>query len=188
MKNKIDVRGISQQQALTQLEKALEDQSLKTVEILSSEQDSTSALINYLGNKGVAVEEVLQTPEGQTIIANISRKQIMTQKSYVVGNDTLGQGNEVIGQKLMNAFFNVSSDYEQVPASIFFVNTGAKLCVEQADTVDALRKLQEKGTDIIVCGTCLDFFEIKDKLAVGRIGTMHDLIAIYHGQDQVISL
>jgi len=83
MKNKIDVRGISQQQALNQLEKALEDQSIKTVEILSSEQDSTSTLINYLSNKGVAVEEVLQTPEGQTIIANISRKQIMTQKSYV---------------------------------------------------------------------------------------------------------
>ncbi|SQH77610.1 conserved protein of unknown function [Shewanella benthica] len=107
---------------------------------------------------------------------------------FVIGNDTLGQGNEVIGQKLMNAFFNVSSDYEQVPVSIFFVNTGVKLCVEQADTLAAIRKLQEKGTEIIVCGTCLDFFNMKEQLAVGRIGTMHDLIGIYHGQEQVISL
>ncbi|WP_285518395.1 sulfurtransferase-like selenium metabolism protein YedF, partial [Thermolongibacillus altinsuensis] len=104
-----------------------------------------------------------------------SHQQTILPKSYVIENNTLGQGNEVIGQKLINAFFNVSSDYEQVPTSIFFVNTGVKLCIDQADTVDALQKLQDKGVDIIVCGTCLDFFEIKDKLAVGRIGTMHDL-------------
>ncbi|MCG7586250.1 sulfurtransferase-like selenium metabolism protein YedF [Photobacterium sp. OFAV2-7] len=188
MINKIDVRGVLQQQALNLVETVFEDQSHSNVEILSSDQAITTALIDNLIKKGLTVEEVLQTPEGQTIIASTGHKQAILPKSYVIENNTLGQGNEVIGQKLINAFFNVSSDYEQVPASIFFVNTGVKLCIDQADTVDALQKLQEKGTDIIVCGTCLDFFELKDKLAVGRIGTMHDLIGIYHGQNQVISL
>ncbi len=68
MKNKIDVRGISQQQALTQLEKALEDQSLKTVEILSSEQDSTSALINYLAIKVSPLKKSCKHLKGKLLL------------------------------------------------------------------------------------------------------------------------
>jgi len=187
MQKKIDVRGITQEQAVTLIEQTLENQSIATLEILSSEQENTTTLMNYLGQQGITVSEVLQNEEGQTIIANLARDQKMQLKSYVVGTEILGQGDEVIGRKLMNAFFNVSADYEQVPASIFFMNTGVKLCIENADALVALKKLQEKGTDIIVCGTCLDFFEIKDQLAVGRTGTMHDLIGIYHNQ-QVITL
>ncbi|MEZ8738781.1 sulfurtransferase-like selenium metabolism protein YedF [Photobacterium swingsii] len=187
MHNKIDVRGIQLDQALTLLEQALTAEKHASLEILSSEQENTTALLKALADHGASCE-VLQAEEEQTIIASFAAGQVMKQKSYVVGSDTLGKGDDVIGHKLMNAFFNVSSDYEQAPASIFFMNTAAKLCVEGADALAALQKLEEKGTEIIVCGTCLDFFGIKDKLAVGRIGTMHDLIGIYHKQKEVISL
>ncbi len=187
MHNKIDVRGIKLDQASTLLEQTLRTKEQASLEILSSEQENTVALLKILAEYGASCE-VLQAEEGQTIVASLSSEQIMKLKSYIVGSDTLGKGDDIIGHKLMNAFFNVSADYEQVPASIFFMNTAAKLCVEGADALAALQKLEEKGTEIIVCGTCLDFFGIKDKLAVGRIGSMHDLIGIYHKQTEVISL
>ncbi|SHO58209.1 sulfurtransferase-like selenium metabolism protein YedF [Vibrio quintilis] len=187
MHNKIDVRGMEHDQAFTQLEQMIQAGHSGSLEILCSGKEITNELIGVLSQHG-ATCDVLVAEEGQTIIASFSVQSVMKQKSYIVGSDTLGKGDDVIGSKLMNAFFNVSSEYDQVPASVFFMNTGVKLCIEGAPALEALKKLAEKGTEILVCGTCLDFFGIKDKLAVGQVGTMHDLIGIYHHQTEVITL
>ncbi|QIZ75568.1 sulfurtransferase-like selenium metabolism protein YedF [Ferrimonas lipolytica] len=187
MHNNIDVRGIELDRAVDAVKQVIKAKELSSLEIQSSAQLTTTALLDILHQQGANCE-VMDAAEGQTIIANLGNGSVMEQKSYVVGSTTIGSGDDVIGSKLMNAFFNVSADYEQIPASIFLLNSGVKLCIEQADSVPALTLLQQKGCDIIVCGTCLDFFGIKDKLAVGRIGTMHDLIGIYHNKGDVISL
>ncbi|WED23777.1 sulfurtransferase-like selenium metabolism protein YedF [Vibrio sp. JC009] len=187
MNNKLDVRGMDTETALRQLEGVLEVKEVVSLEVLSSDQDCTKALVKVLMEQGASCE-MLTTDTEQKIIANLANKQVIRQKSYVVGSDTLGSGDDLLGGKLMTAFFSVHSQYEQVPASMFFLNTGARLCVEGAEALAALKVLESKGTEIIVCGTCLSFFELTDKLAVGRIGSMHDFVAICQNQSEVVNL
>ena len=54
----------------------------------------------------------------------------------------------------------------------------AKLTVQGSDVLDDLKKLESKGVQILVCGTCLNYFEIKDKLAVGIVSNMYDIVEI----------
>lgn len=187
MHSKIDVCGMETGEALEKLESVVKTDNLASLEIRCSTQAEVDALLKVLVMHGASCE-VISDKSGQTITASFVGEKVLKHKSYVVGSDALGSGDEVLGRKLMTAFFNVNAEYDQVPASMFFMNTGAKLCIEGADTLAALKALEAKGTEIIVCGTCLNFFDITNKLAVGRVGSMHDFIAICHNQSDVVNL
>lgn len=88
----------------------------------------------------------------------------------------IGTGNDELGRVLINGFFNTIAEYDSPPEKIFFVNGGVTLTVNDSDTLNALRKLEEKGVEIYSCGTCLDFYDLKDELAVGKVGNMYDLV------------
>lgn len=187
MKSTVDLQGLTPELAQQALHQALNQAGVTTLEIQCSDEAVTQTILELLA-KSEAECELLSAKESQVIIANLNHDGVMDSTSLVVGSDQMGQGDDVIGTKLMNAFFNVSGDYKQVPQSIFFLNTGVKLTVADSPALGGLQALQQKGCDIIVCGTCLDYFSLTEKLAVGRVGTMHDLIGIYHSQTKVIAL
>ncbi|MDZ4184701.1 MAG: DsrE family protein, partial [Desulfuromonadales bacterium] len=67
-------------------------------------------------------------------------------------------------------------ELEIPPGTIYFINDGVKLVVQDADTVEILQKLAELGIDLAACGLCLDFFKLREKVAVGRITNMLDIV------------
>lgn len=185
MQEKIDVRGMALEDALKTIDSAVTIAEQR-VEIITSDESIVKLVVDHLSAQGAMLEEVMCQSHEQTIIVNLSTERKL--KSYIVGRDTLGHGDREIGAKLMTAYFNVSSEYPISAAKIFFLNTGVNLALEGADTLDGLKQLEHMGTEIIVCGTCLDFFNKRDQLKVGRIGTMHDLISLHHGESEVITL
>lgn len=92
-----------------------------------------------------------------------------------VPSDCLGRGPAELGERLMGAFFHTLLDVEARPDTIIFMNSGVKLVVEGARALDDLRALATQGVEILACGACLGYFELSDKLAVGRVSNMFDL-------------
>ena len=75
------------------------------------------------------------------------------------------------------------------PASLLFMNEGVKLIVEGQDqNIESVRKLMEQGTEVLVCGTCLDFYGLKEKLAVGEVSNMYDILGRMREAAKVIAL
>jgi selenium metabolism protein YedF len=75
----------------------------------------------------------------------------------------------------MKAFIHTLVDSGSIPDTIILYNAGVELAVKDSDTAPDLKKLEEAGAKILVCGTCANFFEIKDKLSAGTISNMYDI-------------
>ena len=79
----------------------------------------------------------------------------------------------------------VSSPY---PRYIILVNSGVNLSTGNEDTIENLKKLENFGVEIVSCGTCLDFYNLKESLKVGRVSNMYDILEIMKNTDKTISL
>ena len=88
----------------------------------------------------------------------------------------LGVGDETLGSTLMKAFIFTLTQSKPLPKKVMFLNSGVKLTTENEETVKNLQVLENEGTEIVSCGTCLDFYNLKDKLKVGSVGNMYDIV------------
>ena len=88
---------------------------------------------------------------------------------------TMGAGDDDLGALLMRSFLKTQAQLEHPPEAIIFYNDGVKLCCEGSLLLDDLRSLEAAGIEIIACGTCLNFFEVADKLRVGRVTDMLEI-------------
>nr|WP_300003922.1 sulfurtransferase-like selenium metabolism protein YedF [Tissierella sp.] len=92
-----------------------------------------------------------------------------------ISSDTMGSGDEQLGRILMKSFIYTVSETQPFPSTIVFYNTGVRLTVEGSEVLDDLINLEKEGVEIISCGTCLDFLELKDKLKIGSISNMYTI-------------
>lgn len=90
----------------------------------------------------------------------------------VLSANVMGTGEEKLGKALMKAFVFALTRQDVLPETILCYNTGAYLTCEGADTLEDLKSLEAEGVNIMTCGTCLDFYGMKEKLAVGSVTNM----------------
>jgi len=93
-----------------------------------------------------------------------------------VASEGMGRGDEELGGVLMAAFLDTLSQFTGELSHAILVNAGAKLAVEGSPVLEQLRQLEQVGVQVLVCGTCLDHFGIKDELAVGNVSNMYAII------------
>ena len=107
----------------------------------------------------------------------VAGKQGKDRKIVVyINSDLLGGGDEALGSFLMKAFLKTLLDLEKIPDRLILINSGVRLASEGSQTLDTLRTCSEKGVEIVSCGTCLDFYKLRDKLGVGRVSNMFDIL------------
>ena len=104
----------------------------------------------------------------------------------VVSSDKMGEGADELGHILMKSFIFAVTQLETLPAKMVFYNGGAKLTVEGSPALEDLKSLEEQGVEIMTCGTCLDFYGLKDKLAVGSVTNMYSIVETLQGAMSVI--
>ncbi len=92
-----------------------------------------------------------------------------------IAADAMGNGNDDLGRLLLKNFLFTLTELETVPDTFLFVNAGVKLTTAGSEALEALEKLACRGVDIASCGLCLDFYHLKEKLAVGRVTNMLDI-------------
>lgn len=88
----------------------------------------------------------------------------------------------------MKAYINSLAESEVLPQNLMFINSGVKLTCEGSDVLESLQAMKEKGVNIFSCGLCLDFYNIKDKIKVGEIGNMYQIIDIMNRSSKTIKL
>ena len=104
----------------------------------------------------------------------------------VLSGNVMGTGDAKLGTALMKAFVFALTKQDQLPDTILCYNTGAYLTCEGADTLEDLKLLESEGVTILSCGTCLDFYGLKEKLAGGSVTNMYDIVERMENAAQII--
>ena len=97
------------------------------------------------------------------------------QQHFVVAfkSDKMGSGDDQLGSLLIKAYINTLVENDNKPAALVFYNAGVLLAAEDSDTAPALQVLEEQGVELLLCGTCVEFFDLKQRLAAGTISNMY---------------
>ena len=103
-----------------------------------------------------------------------------------ISSATMGVGNDELGKILMKGFIYALSQMSELPKTILFYNGGAHIPTEGSASVEDLRNMEAQGVEILTCGTCLDYYGLKDKLAVGGVSNMYTIVETLSKASKVI--
>ena len=106
---------------------------------------------------------------------------------YVIASDSMGRGSDELGWALLQTFIRTIKDVQPLPEKVIFYNSGVKLVTAASGALDALQHLQQRGVEILACGTCLDYYQLKSALQVGHISNMYAIMSAMAQADKVIS-
>lgn len=115
------------------------------------------------------------------IVINKMRESVELRESeentvVVIDSLHMGKGDVELGRILMKGFIYTLSEIEELPKTILFYNEGVKLAIEGAESLQDLKSLEERGVEILSCGTCLNFYGITEKLRVGSVTNMYTIL------------
>ncbi len=94
----------------------------------------------------------------------------------VVSSDRMGEGNDELGKVLIKGFIFAVTQLDTLPKTMLFYNGGATLTAEGSDSLEDLKSLEAQGVEIMTCGTCLDYYGLKEKLQVGTVTNMYSIV------------
>lgn len=104
-----------------------------------------------------------------------------------IAHQEMGAGNDELGMILMRAFLKTILEFKPLPQRMIFLNSGVKLTTTGSPVLSVLTELGETGVEILSCGTCLDFFNLKEQLKAGKVTNMYEIIATLRNADRVIA-
>ncbi|MBM3148234.1 MAG: sulfurtransferase-like selenium metabolism protein YedF [Actinobacteria bacterium] len=105
-----------------------------------------------------------------------------------ISSEQMGRGDDRLGEVLMRSHLHTLTEVEPRPHIIIFFNSGVKLAVEGSAVLDDLRTLEDQGVRILLCGTCLGHFGLKDKVAAGKISNMYEISETMLKASRVVNL
>jgi selenium metabolism protein YedF len=176
----IDCSGKACPLPVIETKRALESEDVNEVAVLVDNPVSCENVMRFLESQGFTV--TIMDEGGKHRIEGTKNREAAShpatdQKKLLVfiDGETVGRGSEELGAILMRSFLLTLKELNPLPWRIIFINSGVKLAVDGSPYLDALNGLVTSGSDIISCGTCLDYFRLKDKLMVGRVSNMYEI-------------
>ena len=112
--------------------------------------------------------------------------EIRVDNEIAVDSETMGRGSDELGKLLMKSFLFAVSQLPRLPRTVLFYNGGAKLTVEGSESLEDLRNMEAQGVEILTCGTCLNFYGLAEKLAVGGVTNMYAIVEALANAGKVI--
>lgn len=185
---KIDARGLDCPEPVVKTKNALDEhREITTIVDNRIAAKNVSKLAEKM-NCSVEINE--ESDDFQVVLRqreNNESKRVLEQKGkvYFIKSDKLGEGEAELGSVLMNGFIYTLLDVDPLPDRIIFINSGVKIPTLNEDAIDSLESLEEKGVEILSCGTCLDYYELKDQLAVGTVSNMYEILDLLNDNNVV---
>ena len=105
-----------------------------------------------------------------------------------VGSAEMGNGDPRLGRILMKSFLYSLTQLDELPQTVLFFNGGVRMTTEGSESIEDLKALESQGVEILSCGTCLDFYGLKDKLLVGGITNMYVIAQTMAGAGNVVKI
>ena len=202
MEKIIDCRGLACPLPVVNAKKAAEE--LNSGDVLTVQVDNEIAVQNlkrFAEHKGFGVSAEKKSDNEYAVTMNISGAAAEEAKEeevacvmdsrrkgmlVVLSGNVMGTGDPKLGTSLMKAFVFALTKQDQLPDTVLCYNTGAYLTCEGADTLEDLKLLESEGVTILTCGTCLDFYGLKEKLGVGGVTNMYDIVERMEKAAQII--
>ena len=103
-----------------------------------------------------------------------------------VSSDAMGRGSDELGRQLMKGFLYAVSQLDELPKTVLFYNGGARLTTEGSLSLEDLKSMEAQGVQILTCGTCLNYYGLTEKLAVGGVTNMYSIVETLAKADKVI--
>mgnify|MGYP000376926067 FL=1 len=103
-----------------------------------------------------------------------------------ISSAAMGRGDDELGRTLMKGFLYALTQLEELPRTILFYNGGAALSTEGSESLEDLRHMEAQGVEILTCGTCLNFYDLSDKLAVGKVTNMYTIVEKLNAAAKII--
>ena len=130
-------------------------------------------LLRAAGACGVRMKNIRRMDERtmRVVVPAAQKKTVV-----VISADHMGEGDEVLGKILLKGFLFALTQQEMLPKTVLFYNGGAKLTTEGSVSLEDLRSMEAQGVQILTCGTCLNFYGLADKLAVGSVTNMYVIV------------
>ncbi len=100
----------------------------------------------------------------------------------------MGTGDEALGLQLVANYLKLINKENELPKFMAFYNGGVKLICTGSPAIEIIKTIEKKGVKLIACQTCLNHFNLMDKLEVGMAGTMIDIMELQRIADKVINL
>ena len=150
-------------------------------------------LLNSLNCESKIIKEEkdlisIEIKKGENVIIEEKKQEKLEDKCIFISSDKIGNGNDELGSVLMKGFIYTLTESKPYPKSILLVNSGVKLSTENYDTVENLKILEEAGVEILSCGTCLDYYGLKESLKLGSVTNMYTIVDIMKNSLQTISI
>jgi selenium metabolism protein YedF len=106
----------------------------------------------------------------------------------LIKSSMLGEGEPDLGEKLLRAFLAQLLESGSIPARIIFMNSGIFLTTEGSSMLDLITQFASLGSEILSCGTCLDYYKRKDRLVVGKSTNMRDSVQALLNSDKILQI
>lgn len=191
----IDARGLTCPQPVIKVKKALEEN--KNINVLVDNEAAVKNISRLAKNRGCFVEAEKKEDGSYNInivnkVMTLPVKEKLQDKNnepkivIYINSNLLGHGDEELGKILMYHFLNTLMDVAPQPEKIICINKGVFLTTEVSEVLESLKQLEERGVQILSCGTCLDYYKLKNKVQAGIVSNMYDILSSLLKADRVI--
>ena len=197
---KVDARGDACPLPVVKAKKAIAElNGAGEVEILVDNEIAVQNLTKMAQQKGLvySAEKLAEreysvritvgetTPESEEK-AEVCAPDTRTDTVVVIASDQMGEGAEELGKTLLKAFVFSLTQQDKLPRTMLFYNGGAHLTCEGSPMLEDLKALEAEGVEILTCGTCLNFYGLTEKLAVGGVTNMYVIAEKMLGAGNVV--
>jgi selenium metabolism protein YedF len=182
----LDARGLECPKPVLETKKALQTENVLTVIV---DNRAARENVSRLASKSGCQVRIEEKDDGIYIHiereAGVSEQECSEREDMsvavggklvlVIASDTVGSGDDELGRILMRAFMPTFLEVEPKPDTIIFINNGVKLTVSDSLVLEDLQALAGEGVEILVCGTCLNYFDLTGDVAVGEISNAYTI-------------
>ncbi|MGC8603652.1 MAG: sulfurtransferase-like selenium metabolism protein YedF [Desulfomonilaceae bacterium] len=202
----LDVRGLNCPEPVIQTKRVFDQGGINRFIVIVDNEVSKENVARFARNNGAVVELSQDEALNWKLDIHIDRPganyeekepllpcpipdcQTSIPKTVIyIGSNTMGRGDDELGAKLMRGFLRTLIDVSPYPWRMIFINSGVKLTTLDKEAVEALGILEERGVEILSCGTCLDSFGLTDRLMLGKATNMYEVVESLNTATKIIS-
>lgn len=190
----IDCRGLTCPKPVIMTKKEMEAISEGEFEVIVDNEVARDNVSKYVKSEGLECSIVENKGEYHISVKKTKNAcECMefngkTSIAILIGSNTFGDGDDKLGAALMKSYLYALSESDKKPVTLLFANSGVKLTTEGSEVLESLKALEGRGVEILSCGTCLDFYGLKEKLAIGSITNMYTIVDKLNSASNAIKL
>ena len=150
------------------------------ISFITKQADELYQLIITSGNSELLNEDA-------EAFCPITKTSSNTGDLIIINKDQIGHGPKDLSQKLVEGFFSTIEESGATPYGIVFYNSGVFLAMNDSPVLSNLKQIEKNGTKILVCGTCVDHYELKSNVGIGTISNMYDILGMMQKATKVFT-